>query len=312
MACSGRTPALRHLAGAPARALRASHQRRWAAVHDVRFLATTQPRRDVLDRYRDRLDAKARAEGLAGLDQLRQAYADRIHDVRRRDAAPGPDPNPDAAAAGTTSAAAGAASTAAAAAVPPVPKATGAPPLSSILDLPRVQALPDRELEAVWRLRHAADARSLSAVVPAATYARMAAAGRAHPQFVMPVPHEGRGAEMHVLQWTFDAGGSSTVLFARLAEYKLRGEFATPHTTVTHYADLAAERGVVLMRGRTADDAGVTPDEARWLVMCLQRFYGAADGEERAGERRRLLEWFAAGDERFSVERLMEEAERFG
>jgi ATP synthase F1 complex assembly factor 1 len=33
---------------------------------------------------------------------------------------------------------------------------------------------------------------------------------------------------------------------------------------------------------------------------------------ERAEERRRLLEWFGRGDGRFSVEKLMEEAERMG
>jgi len=35
-------------------------------------------------------------------------------------------------------------------------------------------------------------------------------------------------------------------------------------------------------------------------------------GKERAEERRRLLEWFSRGDERFTVERLLEEAERMG
>jgi ATP synthase F1 complex assembly factor 1 len=33
---------------------------------------------------------------------------------------------------------------------------------------------------------------------------------------------------------------------------------------------------------------------------------------ERAEERRRLLEWFGKGDARFSVEKLLEEAERMG
>ncbi|KAM6526565.1 hypothetical protein FSOLCH5_002662 [Fusarium solani] len=55
--------------------------------------------------------------------------------------------------------------------------------------------------------------------------------------------------------------------------------------------------------------------------MCLQRFYGGWEGErveldgerkERAQERKKLLDWFAAGDSRFSVEKLMEEAERMG
>ena len=45
-------------------------------------------------------------------------------------------------------------------------------------------------------------------------------------------------------------------------------------------------------------------DEGRWLVMCLQRFYG------EVGERRKLLEMFSQGNEEFRVERLVEEAEK--
>ena len=150
----------------------------------------------------------------------------------------------------------------------------------------------------------------------------MEAAARRTPQFVLPVPHAERGAEMHFLQWTWDAATrSATVLFTQLAEYKARGEFAAPHTTVTHYTDLAGRPGddaVVLMQGSVMDDRGVKTEDARWLVMCLQRFYGGWDGaggemgRERAEERRKLLEWFGKGDGRFTVEKLMEEAERMG
>lgn len=122
---------------------------------------------------------------------------------------------------------------------------------------------------------------------------------------------------MHFLQWTWDAESkTSTVLFTQLAEYKLRGEYAVPHTTLTHYTELAGEKDVVLMRGVVQDDRGVGAEDARWLVLCLQRFYGGWDGERedivRREERRRLLEWFTGGDGRFSVEALLEEAERMG
>jgi ATP synthase F1 complex assembly factor 1 len=162
-------------------------------------------------------------------------------------------------------------------------------------------------------------------------------ARRAAPQFVLPVPHEGEGAELHFLQWTFGsppaaaaattpAIATSTVLFTRLAEYKLHGEFAQPHTTVTHHVDLAAERGLVLMEGAVVDGRGASVDQAHWLVMCLQRFYGAlGDAEVAAGaatepeevargrrNRRQLVEWFGRGDPRFSVEALLEESQRVG
>lgn len=53
-----RSPAIRRIiAGAPPY-LRAS-QRRWAQVHDVRFLATQQSDR-VLEKYKEKLDQKAK------------------------------------------------------------------------------------------------------------------------------------------------------------------------------------------------------------------------------------------------------------
>ena len=326
---------LRHLVNGQLRSLRVSNQRRWAQVHDVRFLATTQPVRNTLEKYREKLDRKARAEGHDDIESLKQAYSDKIESLRKEAAAAVPipglvddEPAPRSGSNTSTSTSSDPASPP----PPPPPSAAGPPrpasastgtsgsgvkPLSEILDLPKARELPVPELSAVWRLRYAASPHALSAVIPAATYAGMEAAARAHPQFVLPVPHPEQGAEIHFLQWTFDAATrTSTVLFTQLAEYKARGEWAQPHTTVTHHADLADEKGVVLMQGTVVQDRGVKPETAQWLVMCLQRFYGGWDGvgdevaRERAEERRRLLQWFAQGDERFSVEKLMEEAER--
>ncbi|KAI9897801.1 hypothetical protein N3K66_007657 [Trichothecium roseum] len=194
--------------------------------------------------------------------------------------------------------------------------------LDDIIDLEKARELPDKELTAIWRLRHANSENKLCAVVPAPSYRAMEEAARASPQFVLPVPHESQGAEIHFLQWVWDAQSkTSTVLFTQLAEYKNRGEFAQPHTTVTHHLDLVDERGLVLLQGQIANDKVCTPEQAKWLLMCLQRFYGGWEGEakeltgdrkQRAEERKKLLEYFTTGDSRFSVERLMEEAERMG
>jgi ATP synthase F1 complex assembly factor 1 len=97
------------------------------------------------------------------------------------------------------------------------------------------------------------------------------------------------------------------VLFTHLAEYKLRGEYSQPHTTVTHHLDLAGPKGVVLLQGSVVEGRGVSVDEGKWLLMCLQKFYGV--GEEKV-ERKNLLEQFSQGDGGFEVERLLEEAEK--
>ncbi|KAF5515705.1 Protein ATP11 [Colletotrichum sp. SAR 10_70] len=311
---SCRIPALRHLVTSSARAFRASNQRRWAQVHDVRFLATTQQPRAVVEKYRAKLEQKAKQEGVSNIDELKAAYADKIQEQKKRDAisVPGLDeilndePAPAATAATTQKGAPP---------PPPVPGASGngIKSLDEILDLPKARELPDKELTAIWRLRHASDPTSLCAVIPSSTFRQMEALARENPQFVLPVPHESQGAEIHFLQWVFDAASkTATVMFTQLAEFKARGEYAQPHTTVTHHTDLADERGLVLMHGKVSEDRGVKSEHAQWLVMCLQRFYGEAEGKERAAERKKLLEWFRTGDPRFSVEKLMEEAERIG
>ncbi|KAK2068995.1 hypothetical protein P8C59_003605 [Phyllachora maydis] len=295
-----------------------------AHLGGVRSVATTPPSppsRTVLDKYRHKLEAKARAEGHADVAALKQAYADSMAAQRRSAAVTPPPPvlssdsdsdqqDPRPAKRSTPPAR-----------QPPPARPPAVTPLSALLDLPKARTLPAAELAAVWRLRHAADPRSLCAAVPAATFAAMERCARAvSAQFVLPVPRGDAGAEMHFLQWTWDAARTPSVLFTRLAEYKLRGAFAQPHTTVTHHVDLAADTGLVLMRGQVVEGTGVSVETARWLVMCLQRFYGGWDGEpgggggggERAAARRTLLAWFAQGDERFSVEKLMEETERLG
>ncbi|KAK4147660.1 ATP11 protein-domain-containing protein [Dichotomopilus funicola] len=367
-----RPPALQHLLSHQTRVLRTTawhQQRRWAQVHDARFLATTQQPRHILEKYRQKLDEKARAEGHADIDSLKAAYSDKIKALRKEtDAVTAPldqaraggvkepltpppspgsssqqpqqQPQPQHQATTTTSTTP----------QPPTPpkspssSPTGVKPLSAILNLPKVLPLPNTTLTNLWRQHHSTHPRSLCAVIPASTYQTMDSLARQHPHFVLPVPHPQQGAEIHFCQWTWDVETrSATVLFTQLAEYKVRGEFAVPHTTVTHYLDLVGgrrvvkdfvkdegegqqvqegveveEEGVVLMQGMVVEDRGVKVEDAQWLVMCLQRFYGGWDGLggqgglERAEERRRLLEWFGKGDERFSVEKLLEQAERMG
>lgn len=167
--------------------------------------------------------------------------------------------------------------------------------------------MPQKELEAIWRLRHVDNAQSLCAVIPTDTYKTIEATAKRHPHFILPLPKEGQGAEIHFLQWAFPAENTVTVLFTHLAEYKLRGEFSQPHTTITHHLELAEDKGLVLLQGQVVSGRGVSVDEAKWLIMCLQKFYGPT-GEK--SERRRLLEMFGKGDAAFKIEDLVDEAEK--
>lgn len=344
---SYQTTAFRRILSTSSRALRASNQRRWAQVHDVRFLATTQQPRAIVDKYREKLDRKARQEGLSSIDELKTAYAGKIDELKKKEVAElaalrsaktkPQEPTPPASPTSTSSPNSASSTTETSSTSPSElstssasqhkkPAASGVKPLSEILDLPKARDLPAKELTAIWRLRHAANPNSLCAVIPAATYAAMEATARRNPAFVLPVPRDGQGAEIHFMQWVFDdlETRTATVLFTQLAEFKARGEFAQPHTTITHHSDLAKDSasGLVLMQGQVVDGRGASVEDARWLVMCLQRFYGGWDGDvaeepdaerlRRGLERRRLLEWFTDANPNFSVEKLLEETERMG
>ncbi|PBP17316.1 F1 ATPase assembly protein 11 [Diplocarpon rosae] len=301
-----RTSALRHVVSGAAPYLRTT-QRRWAQVHDVRFLATQQSDR-VIDKYKEKLAKKAKEEGLRDINELKEVYKDKIQHLKKKASIPiplNPTPPPQT-------------STSSSPFPPPPPapralteKLTSSTPgiktLSSFLDLDKTRALPHKELEAIWRLRHVNNPQSLCAVIPTDVYSVLQATAKKFPHFILPLPKEGQGAEIHILQWTFPAEHTVTVLFTHLAEYKMRGEYSEPHTTITHHLELAQEKGVVLLQGQVIEGRGVSVDEAKWLVMCLQKFYGVS-GEK--SERRRLLELFGKGDPAFKVEDLVEEAEK--
>jgi len=78
---------------------------------------------------------------------------------------------------------------------------------------------------------------------------------------------------------------------------------------------------MVLCQGNVIEGRGVSLEEGRWLLMCLQKFYTSqvpAEGEGRGigaqlrSSRRSLLQRFTAGDATFNLEELMSEAERIG
>ncbi|KAI9843006.1 MAG: hypothetical protein M1838_002892 [Thelocarpon superellum] len=329
-----RPPSLRHIITVKAPFLR-GWQRRWAQVHDVRFLATHHEPDRILEKYKAKLDRKAKEEGLKDVNELKEAYKDKIARLRRE--AKEVELATAAEAASSSSSSSSSSSpfpsppgppNPAPSASPPPPSASraapdpaqpgGIKPLSSYIDIHKTLSLPPREIEYIWRLRHASSPTSLCAVIPTPTYNRLASTARRHPQFILPLPREGQGAEIHFLQWTFPSPTTSTVLFTHLAEYKLRGEYSQPHTTITHHLDLAEPKGLVLLQGNVLEGRGVSVEEGKWLLMCLQKFYGVGvEGErevaietEEAAKRQKLLESFSQGDASFNVEELLEEAEK--
>ena len=157
--------------------------------------------------------------------------------------------------------------------------------------------------------------------VPASTFRSLLQTAKQHPAFVLPLPREvpaeaadeaaagktQQAAELHYLQFAHPHVDTTTLLFTSLAEFKLRGEFASPHTTITFHQELADSHDLVLGQGSVVENKGVSIDEARWLIMCMQKFY--VQSEEGKG-RVELLNMFTRGDAGFQVERLIDEAEK--
>lgn len=332
-----RIPTLRHLARQAPASPRAC-QRRWARVQDVRFHATHGAQERILAKYRDRLESKAREEGLPGVPELKEAYKDKIEELRKQASVPGataplssPAPAPPSPSPASVTAPAKA-SPWPAAPPPPTPQsaspATSKPPpgvktLDSFLALDKITSLPAKEIQVLWRLRHAANPQSVHFTLPSATFTTLLAAAKRHPSFVLPLPRavpaeqlpeagldaaqSQTAAELHYLQFAHPHADTTTLLFTSLAEYKLRGEFASPHTTITFHSELARSHDLVLGQGTVVEGRGVTVDEARFLLMCMQKFYVVTDeGKDRA----ELLDMFTRGDGGFKVERLLEEAEK--
>jgi len=298
----------------------------------VRFHATHTTQDRILEKYREKLSRKAKEfvfnpdrrvassqdsrQGLGDITSLKEAYKAKIEATKQAErlkkptaSVPAPSPQdsaqvpfqppppPEPQSASTSSS---------------KPKKSDSPiqTLSSFIDVEKTLKLPPKEIELIWRLRHANSENSLCAVIPAVTYAHIALMARKHPQFVLPVPREGQGAEIHFLQWTFPQEHTATVLFTQLAEYKMRGEYASPHTTLSLHTELLQEKGLVLAQGSVQESRGMTAEDGKWLLMCLQKFYGAQVGQSQ--ERRILLEQFSNGDPGFQIEKLLDEAERIG
>jgi ATP synthase F1 complex assembly factor 1 len=78
-----------------------------------------------------------------------------------------------------------------------------------------------------------------------------------------------------------------------------------------HFEDLSHDKGVVLMRAEIdPSQTLIGSDDARILVMGLQKFYGGEAESERGRIRRKLVQEFTSGSESFDVNALIDELSR--
>ncbi|SGZ55450.1 CIC11C00000002695 [Sungouiella intermedia] len=183
--------------------------------------------------------------------------------------------------------------------------------LSSFVDVEKVVELPEKELKFIWNARFLNKEGAMHATLNATQFANIYANAFKNPNFILPLPRDGQGYEMHFVQWAFVGPYTTHCMLTSLAEYKLHNEYAKPHTTLMFHQELVDETGLVLMNGQLEKDSLMTLDEAQLLVLNVQRFYGGLTESLGSARKLALLKAFTSGSEDFDMDKLIEEAASF-
>lgn len=294
---------------------------RTASVTNVRFIQSKQHiEKQVHNRYKAKLEARARQKGLDSAEKLMEEMKETIEETKKqlnlidplkeledyeqatslKDSLEGKkkkmlDPiSPD---------------------TPKKPYKT----LESYLVLDKIKDLNAEQIEFLWRAKFQSDPQSLVAVIPKDTFDVMYKIARANPTFVLPLPKEdaqldesdkadsnSTPIEVHFVQWSFVGPKTTHCMITTLMEYKLHKEYARPHTTISFHQELEDDKGIVLMSGHVDKDAAITLGESQLLLLNLQRFYGAfGTNSEIEKQRIKLLQDFNNGSPEFSMEKCI-------
>lgn len=181
--------------------------------------------------------------------------------------------------------------------------------LDSFLEVEKVKDLNAKEIEYIWRARFQNKEGSLVATLDALKFSKMYALAFKNRTFILPLPKESGGYEMHFVQWSFIGPYTTHCMLTTVAEYKLHKEYAKPHTTLMFHQELVEDKSMVLMNGQVEKESSMSLDEAHLLVLNIQRFYGAMDQTSEA--KLQLLKNFNSGNEEFDMDKLIEEATSF-
>ncbi|EER31129.1 conserved hypothetical protein [Candida tropicalis MYA-3404] len=176
--------------------------------------------------------------------------------------------------------------------------------LDDFVNVGKTRELPRDDIIKIWNARFASNDRALHAVLSHLQFAELYVNAFKYQQFILPVPKPSQdGYELQYVQWQFVGAETINCMFTTLAEYKLHGEYASPHTTLTFHLELAEDKDLVLMNGYVDKESGITMDEAHLLVVNLQRFYSG-----KYPEKTKLLKEFNEGDENFNIDELIQQS----
>jgi ATP synthase mitochondrial F1 complex assembly factor 1 len=188
--------------------------------------------------------------------------------------------------------------------------------LNTFIDVAKLALHDPKEIELIWKSRFAGKKNGLCGAVNGLTFSRIYKNSRRYPIFLLPLPvaHKGTGDdgwELHYVQWNLAGPTTLHCIITSLAEYKLHQDFATPHTTLIFHSELLPDKQIVLMNGTVDDESkNVGEDDATFLALQVQRFYGVDESSERGLEKIKLMESFNSGNNDFVLDDLLEEIQK--
>ena len=178
--------------------------------------------------------------------------------------------------------------------------------LDSYVDVEKIRELPEKDISFIWRARFENKSRNLHASLSGPQFSSLYANAFRYPTFILPLPRGNEGYEMHFLQWSFVGRETTHCLLTTVAEYRLHGEFARPHTTLSFHQDLLDSKDIVLMSGTVEKDSNCSVEDAQVLLFNIQKFYGDVLNASEKREMVNLLEGFKHGDANFDLQKLIE------
>ena len=178
--------------------------------------------------------------------------------------------------------------------------------LDSYVDVEKIRELPEKDISFIWRARFENKNRNLHASLSGPQFSSLYANAFRYPTFILPLPRGNEGYEMHFLQWSFVGRETTHCLLTTVAEYRLHGEFARPHTTLSFHQDLLDSKDIVLMSGTVEKDSNCSVEDAQVLLFNIQKFYGDVLNASEKREMVNLLEGFKHGDANFDLQKLIE------